>query len=282
MNTISNFLFVLTSLIILSGCNLDSNESKKLARIENEFLYLDDIIDEIPINLENEDSIVYVKNFINNWITSQLIVKKAQEMIPNSLLNVDKKIEKYRKSLISYEFEQFYISKRLDTSITTFETLEYYNKHSDDFVLNDYIIKCLYLKIPKNSTQLNKIKKYYKLTKEGDIDILTKYAQKSAEVFYYNVEEWIFYDDLLKQIPIEGYNKVNFITKKKKIYFEKEDFIYFVNVYDFRIKDGISPLSFEKDKIKSILLNIRANDLRKELRSNLFSDGIENNSIEIY
>jgi len=140
----------------------------------------------------------------------------------------------------------------------------------------------LYLKIPKNSTQLNKIKKYYKLTKEGDIDILTKYAQKSAEVFYYNVEEWIFYDDLLKQIPIEGYNKVNFITKKKKIYFEKEDFIYFVNVYDFRIKDGISPLSFEKDKIKSILLNIRANNLRKELRSNLFSDGIENNSIEIY
>ncbi len=282
MNTITNLFFGLTFLIILSSCNLDSNESKKLARIEDKFLYLDDITNEIPINLKKEDSIVYINNYINNWITSQLIVKKAKEMIPNNLLNVDKKIEKYRKSLISYEFEQFYISKRLDTSITTFETLEYYNQHSDDFVLNDYIIKCLYLKVPKRSIQLKNIKKYFKLSKEGDIDILTKYAQKSAEIFYFNNEEWIFYDDLLKQIPIEGYNKVNFITKKKKIYFEKDNFMYFVNIYDFIIKDGTSPLSFEKDKIKSILLNIKANNLRKELRSNLFSDGIENNSIEIF
>jgi hypothetical protein len=282
LNSITNFLIGLISIIILSGCNLDSTESIKLARIEDKYLFLEDVINEIPINLKKEDSIVYINNYVNNWITSQLIVKKAQEMIPNNLLNVDKKIEKYRKSLISYEFEQFYISKRLDTSITTFETLEYYNQHSDDFVLNDYIIKCLYLKIPKNSSQLKNIKKHFKLYKEGDIDILTKYAQKSAETFYFNEEEWLFYDDLLKQVPIEGFNKVNFITQKKKIYFEKESFIYFVNIYDFRIKDGTSPLSFEKEKIKSILLNIRANELRKELRSNLYSDGIENNSIEIF
>ena len=282
MNTITNILFGLISAAILSGCNLDSNESIKLARIEDNLLYLDDIIDEIPLNIDKEDSIVYINNYINNWITSQLIVKKANEMIPNSLLNVNKKIEKYRKSLISYEFEQFYISKRLDTSVTTFETLEYYNQHSDDFVLNDYIIKCLYLKVPKNSKQIKSIKKHFRLTKENDIDILTKYAQKSAEIFYFNEDEWIFYDDLIKQIPLEGYNKVNFITKKKKVQFEKEDFIYFVNIYDFRVKDGTSPLSFEKEKIKSILLNIRANELRKELRANLYSDGLENNTIEIY
>ena len=41
-----------------------------------------------------------------------------------------------------------------------------------------------------------------------------------------------------------------------------------------------SPLSFEKDKIKSILLNQRANSLRKKLRQDLYEDGIKNNLIE--
>jgi hypothetical protein len=51
-------------------------------------------------------------------------------------------------------------------------------------------------------------------------------------------------------------------------------------VYDFIIKNGISPLSFEENKIKSIILNQRAKNLRKKLRQDLYNDGIKNNLIE--
>tara|TARA_Y100000589_G_C27194973_1_gene646380 strand:+ start:3075 stop:3926 length:852 start_codon:yes stop_codon:yes gene_type:complete len=277
-----NILFSLLGIILINSCDFKENESKKLARINDEFLYLDDIINEIPINIKGEDSIIYVKNYIQNWLTNKLIVKKSEELIPNNLIKVDKKIEKYRSSLISYEFEQFYVSRRLDTNITTYEILDYYNKHTDDFILNDYIIKCLYLKTSKNSPILKDLKKIYQLKNDNDIDNLTKLSQKNIELFYYNNEEWIFFDELLKQIPIEVNNKINFIKKEKIRYFEKGDFIYFVNIYDYRIKDGKSPLSLEKEKIKSILLNNRANELRKELKSNLYNDGIQNNIIEIF
>ena len=282
MNFKLNILFSLLGIILINSCDFKENESKKLARINDEFLYLDDIINEIPINIKGEDSITFVKNYIQNWLTNKLIVKKSEELIPNNLIKVDKKIEKYRSSLISYEFEQFYVSRRLDTNITTYEILDYYNKHTDDFILNDYIIKCLYLKTSKNSPILKDLKKYYLLKKDDDIDNLTKLSQKNIELFYYNNEEWVFFDELLKQIPIEINNKINFIKKEKIRYFEKGDFIYFVNIYDYRIKDGKSPLSLEKEKIKSILLNNRANELRKELKSNLYNDGIQNNIIEIF
>ncbi|MBM77871.1 MAG: hypothetical protein CL846_05265 [Crocinitomicaceae bacterium] len=282
MNFKLNILFSLLGIILINSCDFKENESKKLARINDEFLYLDDIINEIPINIKGEDSIIYVKNYIQNWLTNKLIVKKSEELIPNNLIKVDKKIEKYRSSLISYEFEQFYVSRRLDTNITTYEILDYYNKHTDDFILNDYIIKCLYLKTSKNSPILKDLKKIYQLKNDNDIDNLTKLSQKNIELFYYNNEEWIFFDELLKQIPIEVNNKINFIKKEKIRYFEKGDFIYFVNIYDYRIKDGKSPLSLEKEKIKSILLNNRANELRKELKSNLYNDGIQNNIIEIF
>ena len=41
-------------------------------------------------------------------------------------------------------------------------------------------------------------------------------------------------------------------------------------------------MSFEKDKIKSIILNQRANELRKKLRLDLYDDALENQLIEKY
>ena len=62
-----------------------------------------------------------------------------------------------------------------------------------------------------------------------------------------------------------------------------DDELYFVNIYDYIIKDGTSPMSFEKDKIKSIILNQRANELRKKkLRLDLYDDALENQLIEKY
>ncbi|MAE14234.1 MAG: hypothetical protein CL821_01410 [Crocinitomicaceae bacterium] len=70
-----------------------------------------------------------------------------------------KKINKYKRSLITYEFEQFYINKRLDTSINSLEINDYYTSHLDDFVLNDYVVKCMYMKVPKKSKILKEVKK---------------------------------------------------------------------------------------------------------------------------
>ena len=98
---------------------------------------------------------------------------------------------------------------------------------------------------------------------------------------YYNPEEWVLFDDLMKQIPIiEKYSKVEFIKKKKKVILEFNNYIYFINVFDYIIKNGTSPLSFEENKIKSIILNQRAKSLRKKLRQDLYNDGIKNNLIE--
>ena len=99
---------------------------------------------------------------------------------------------------------------------------------------------------------------------------------------YYNAEEWVYFDDLMKKVPIEDYNKRRFIERKKKVFIEEGGNLYFINIYDYKLKDETSPLSFEKEKIKSIILNIRMNELRKKLRLDLYNDAIKNNAIENY
>ena len=269
------------SIILLSfSCERESTEVN-LARFQNIYLNESNLVNEIPLNLNKEDSAIFVKNYIHKWLVNQMIMDKSENMIPLEVTNVEKKINKYKMSLISYEFEQFYINKRLDTNISKSEINNYYESHLDDFVLNDYVVKCMYIKVPKNSKLVKEIKNNYFLRNEKMVDQIMKTGQNEEATLYYNPEEWVFFDDLLKQIPtLEKYSKIDFIKKKKKVVLEYNESVYFINVFDYIIKNGTSPLSFEENKIKSIILNQRAKNIRKKLRLDLYNDGIKNNLIE--
>ena len=279
-NLLPRFFAFIWVILLFISCKSESNE-KNLARFKDVYLNKSEIINEVPITLNQEDSAIFADNYIHKWLVNQMIMDKSEEMIPMEVQKVEKKINKYKMSLISYEFEQFYINKRLDTSISKYQISNYYENHLDDFVLNDYVVKCMYLQVPKKSKFIKEIKKNYSLTNEEMIDEIMKIGQNEEVSLYYNPEEWVFFDDLMKQIPIlEKYSKIEFIKKKKKVILEFNNYIYFVNVFDYIIKNGTSPLSFEENKIKSIILNQRAKSLRKKLRQDLYNDGIKNNLIE--
>ena len=141
----------------------------------------------------------------------------------------------------------------------------------------------MYIMIPKTSKLYKDVKKNYHMVNEEMVDQMIKISQNENVNFYYNPEEWIFFDNLLKEIPLlEKYSKVEFIQKKKKTILEYNNNIYFVNIFDYIVKNGTSPLSFETDKIKSIILNQRSKDLRKKLRLDLYDDGVKNNFVEKY
>lgn len=279
-NLLPRFFAFIWVILLFISCESESNE-KNLARFKDVYLNKSEIINEVPITLNQKDSAIFADNYIHKWLVNQMIMDKSEEMIPMEVQKVEKKINKYKMSLISYEFEQFYINKRLDTSISKYQISNYYENHLDDFVLNDYVVKCMYLQVPKKSKFIKEIKKNYSLTNEEMIDEIMKIGQNEEVSLYYNPEEWVFFDDLMKQIPIlEKYSKIEFIKKKKKVILEFNNYIYFVNVFDYIIKNGTSPLSFEENKIKSIILNQRAKSLRKKLRQDLYNDGIKNNLIE--
>lgn len=282
ISTFRSIYYILFFLTLSISCKNEIKEVK-LARFNDVFLYQSELINEIPITLNENDSAIFANNYIHKWLVDQMIMEKSEEMIPLKFNSVEKKINKYKRSLITYEFEQFYINKRLDTSISYLEINDYYTSHLDDFVLNDYVVKCMYMKVPKESKVIKDVKKNYHIINEKMVDQMVKLGQKENVKFYYNPEEWIFFDDLLKELPIlENYSKVEFIKKKKKTIIEYNDYVYFVNIFDFIIKNGTSPLSFETNKIKSIILNRRSRDLRKKLRLDLYDDGMRNNYIEKY
>ncbi len=257
-------------------------EKVKVARVGSVHLYQEELIKDIQSGLSNEDSLLFIDQLVSNWIEEQIVLQKAEEVLPQEAKDVKDRLENYRKSLIIYAYEQKFIKERLDTAVSSIEVEEYYAAHKDDFMLKDYIVKALYLKISKGTPDVEKPQLHFKLEQETDVNEMRYYADLYAVQFHYDPEQWLFFEDVLKVIPLDGINTESFLRKKKKTMFEDENFIYFINITDFTLKDAISPLSFEKEKIKTILLNLRTIDLRNKLREDLYNDAIKAQQIETY
>jgi len=77
---------------------------------------------------------------------------------------------------------------------------------------------------------------------------------------------------LLKQIPIKTYNQEEFLKNHRDLEYQDSAYIYLVRFKDFKIKESISPLSFEKERIRNIILNKRKIDLIKKMREDILNE----------
>ena len=57
---------------------------------------------------------------------------------------------------------------------------------------------------------------------------------------------------------------------------------YFLNIRGYKIKESVSPLSMEKENIKSILVNSLKIDLIRKNQDEIFKDAVKKNNFEIY
>ena len=63
----------------LNSCQLFKSEEEKetIARVNDDYLYKSDFINDYPGNLSNEDSILFSNQYIDNWATKQLLKQRA-------------------------------------------------------------------------------------------------------------------------------------------------------------------------------------------------------------
>ena len=57
--------------------------------------------------------------------------------------------------------------------------------------------------------------------------------------------------------------------------------MYFVNIKGFKIKNSLSPLSFEKENIRNIILNRRKLELISKMKEDVYNEAVKNKEFEI-
>ncbi|PCH69817.1 MAG: hypothetical protein COC01_00515 [Bacteroidetes bacterium] len=257
-------------------------EKDVVARVHETYLYLSDLAVVVPEAVSAEDSIIFVSNYIDTWVRQQLLLYKAEKNIENYEKRIGKQLESYKNSLIIFAYEQEVIKQKLDTSVSIAEIKSYYTNNSQNFELKRNILKFDFIKLNKESPKLKKVKKWFRNYPDKDGFELEDYCHQYAISFSLQDSSWYFFDDVIKELPIETYNQEVFLRYKK--YFELEDSLhyYYVHINDFKIKENASPLIMEKQKIKSIIVNQRKLELLKRMGATVYDEAVHNNYFDIY
>ncbi len=278
--------------LLVSGCEFirmkkdqaeSTPEQKAVARVNNSFLYRDELIGIIPAGASREDSIARVTSYINSWIRKQLVINEAMKNIDINEAEVERKVLDYRYSLIGYEYQTYYIKQNLNDSVSDKEIQDYYKDRLDNFILKQNIIRGTYIKAPKEAPRTKHIKDLMYSKKEKDIAELKSYCLSFSAAYHLADSSWIEFDKLVVNSPLaEIPNKIQFLRSYN--YYETSDneFLYFLKIDAYKISDNVSPLEFVKQDIKNIILNKRKVELARKLEDDVYENAAKRNDFEIF
>ena len=253
---------------------------KAIAKIGDKILYPSEIKSMIPSGTSAADSIQVVQNYTQAWIRKNLLIKKAELNLTKEQKDVDKQLEEYRTSLIIFTYEKEYIRQHLDTVVSIDEIEHYYNDHKQDFVLKDNIYDLAFVKLKKTVIKFDKPRKLLNSDKEEDWLALEDFSYNNALDFSLRKDNWINFDAVKKIVPINS----EYDLMKKNCIIESNDSIahYLVRISDYKIKNSVSPLNFEIENIRNIVINKRKLKLIEGLENSLYKSAQANGEFEVY
>ena len=281
-----NIIVVFLSCIILNWMCIRNSEpgEKKIpvAQVYDKYLYYTDIQNIIPSNIGREDSLELAQSYINTWVKNQLILKKAELNLTPEQLDIDKQIDAYRSSLLIYKYEDQMVRERLDTIVKDAEIEKYYNEYTSNFILDENLVKILYLKIPKSAPNIENVKVWYKSQDKEYIKKLDSYCYNYASKYDYFDDNWVSFSQIKKELPKKIDNEDELIRNNKYIEQNDEDFYYFAYIKEFKLAGSVAPLVYVKSRIKDIIINKRKIQFLANLENEIFNDAQDHGQFKIF
>jgi hypothetical protein len=274
-------------LLLLASCQSSSNKDKEgtekpIARVLEKNLYPSDLKLIMPKKLNKKDSTRFADSYIQQWIMDELLLHQAEGNLSEGNKDIQKEIDEYRKNLLVYRYETELVKQKLDTLVGMDEINQYYESHKQNFMLKDNIVKVHYVKIDKKTPNADKVKKWYASSDEKEQDNLKKFCIQFASNFFIDDNTWLLLDDVMKEIPLRDYNPELFLKTTRNIELNDSLYSYYLFIKDFKIKNSPSPVSFEKDNIRQIIINKRKLNLIEEMKQSVYGSAKEKNNFEVY
>jgi len=274
------------------GCNFfnrkakgreDDSKRKVVAKVNDNLLFLDEIKGISTQNSTTEDSTSRVMNYIDRWVRKQLLIAEALKYIDIDKIELERKVLDYRYSLIGYEYQNYYLSRNFNDSVSENEIEQYYKVNKDNFILKQNIVRGTYIKLPKSAPRTVTIKKLIFSSDPKDLNTLLSYCQRYSVAYFFSDSVWHEFDKLTVNSPLKNIpDKIQFLKANPYYQVADKDYQYFLRVKDYKILDNVSPLEFVRDDIVNIILNKRKAELIESLEQKIYEKAVEKKYFEIY
>jgi len=277
-------LIIIVFFILFTGCQYFKTKPElSLARIQDNYLYFDDIKKTMPKNMSKEDSLIYIKNQVFKWAKNNILYEKA-------LINLDKNeqeellelVQSYKNDLLSHYYQEKIVKALMDTLILDNEIKNYYDKNKSNFKLNQDLIKGRYLKIKSDNYNINDVVKRFKRFNDNDVSFLDSISLQFTS-FYFNDSVWVNKKTFFNKLP-----EINIDIKsriiKNSLFYQLEDSLelYLIKINKSIFRNDLAPIEFIRPTLKQVLLNKQKLEFISKFEKDLIEDAIQQKEFEFY
>ncbi len=278
--TKGQFVYTLFLITLLSSCSYFRHKHNEgiAAEVAGKTLSFSQL-DGITAGLDSIDSISVADAYIKQWATDALIYDEAVKQKSSEL---DEMVEAYRRNLYLQEYEQRLVAQNIQHHIPDSVIEEFYNAHTDRFILNETILKGILLVYPIGTPKQDKLKKWLQSPDEEDLENIEKYMYQYGKGYELFLSEWRTANQVIIRLPIETDNLQQQLRRQSLIETQDSTSVYLLQVTDKRFTGDIMPLELAKDEIGRLLMTQKQTDILHAEREKTYQEAVRHNKIKIY
>lgn len=271
--------------LLLFSCNYFKPEAKPqaIARVNDTYLYKEDIKDLVPKGTSKEDSIAIVRGFIDRWASQKLLISAAEvNLNEERKADFDNLIKQYKIDLYTKAYLEEIVKTTVDTAISAEELKSYYEANKENFRTNGTLVRLRFINLAKDNPRYETIKSKFFDYRKSDKKFWDTYALQ-LKSFAFNDSVWVDMNQVYSKLPfINPDNRDDYMVSGKSIQHADSLDMYLVKIRNVIDKNQEAPFDYLKPTLKEVILNKRKLELIKKFEKEITDDAIKDQKYEIY
>jgi hypothetical protein len=272
-------------LVFLTGCNSisSSNQDRLIARAENHYLYLSDIERDFEPFVSEEDSLIKVSDYINNWARQKLLYEKSLINLPeDKITELTNMVDAYKNSLFMNAYREFVLKSTMDTLTAKSMIGAYYSSNKRNFLLKEPIYRIRHLSFPLDNVDRREITRRFKRFDVEDVSFLDSLSFQFSNYFISD-SIWLNQVEIRDQLHYIDPQKQKRLLKSPDYYEVKDSLVLYLFQLAGRLDRGnVAPISYVENTISNIVFNQRKLEFLRSFDIDILQDAIKTKKFEKY
>lgn len=236
----------------------------------------------IPKTLSSQDSLMMAESYVKKWVKNALIYDLANKHLEDEKEEIDRLVDAYRQSLMSHKYEEKLVEERLSAEISDKEISDYYEANKESFLLEEDIVKGLFLKVPSDAPGLSDLKKWCNSGGDELIEKIEKYSLQNAVIYDYFYDRWMSGEEIAENMPVKKSEFNRMLKTDKPIEVSDSAYCYLLKVKEVEFKGNRAPFDYASAQIKEILLSQRKSEFLRSFEEEIYNEAIRKGNVKFH
>lgn len=274
---------VFCTVFMICSCEKPFNHEGRtpVVSVGGQYLYKEDISRLFVAGHSDIDSVALLSDYVRNWIEEALFYRMAVKNVAKTA-EIERLVENYRKALFVNIYQERLIEQRLQREITDEEVNVFYEQNKDMFILDEPMMKGLFMKVAKGAPQLSSVRKWYRKLDETDLENLEKYSLTNAIAYEYFNDSWRSLASVAAKMPITESDLLARLKYDDVLEFSDSTSVYFINATALLKKGEFKPVDLATVEITQLLSNSMKANFIKEVKRNMYESALTSGDVKFY